>query len=106
VRDEAGQAKEEEKEGAEVMGWNSEQYEAMITELEEERDQEKARAGTFENEILRLRAALKDFAEHGLRCDLNPTMEFKNMTMLYGRMTGYLKRADENVRERARRALK
>jgi hypothetical protein len=90
VWDEAAQAKE--KEGAEVMGWDSEQYEAEIAELD-------AR-------ISKLEAALKDFAEHGLRCDLNPTMEFKNMTMLYGRMTGYLKRADENVRERARRALK
>jgi hypothetical protein len=106
VRDEVGQAKEEEKEGAEVMGWNSEQYEAMIAELEEERDQEKARAGTFENEIFRLQAALKDFAEHGLRCDLNPTIQFKDMTQVYGRMSSYLKRADENVRERARRALK
>lgn len=55
----------------------------------------------------RLRAVLRDFAEHGLRHDLNPTMRNVNATgvRVYAWFSEYMKGADAQVRERARRAL-
>lgn len=49
--------------------------------------------------------ALRDFAENGLRCDLNPTMPLNRIEDLYLAYVTYLERADANVRSRARAAL-
>lgn len=57
-------------------------------------------------EIDRLRKALTDFAEHGLRHDLNPTVRHgKDPEKLTGFFVAYLNSADELVRSRAREAL-
>lgn len=48
---------------------------------------------------------LRDFAKHGLRCDLNPTMQLTDVQQVYAAMSSYLRRQDERVRERARAAL-
>lgn len=54
-------------------------------------------------------AALKDFAEHGLRCDLNPTRLVHADNEAWAAADfwwlSYLRRADENVRTRARAVL-
>ena len=53
----------------------------------------------------RLRAALQDIADHGLRADLNPTAPMHNTGQLYDHLVGYLRRCDAGIREQARRAL-
>ncbi len=49
--------------------------------------------------------ALRDFADHGLRADLSPTMNGSNVQTVFADAYAYLRRLDESVRERARRAL-
>lgn len=57
-------------------------------------------------EVRRLRAVLEDLADHGLRADLTPTMPNANDTgALYSNFARYLRRLDETLRDRARRAL-
>ena len=51
----------------------------------------------------RLRAVLRDIADHGLRADLTPTVD--GSSDVYRQMTAYLRRLDASVRERARRVL-
>lgn len=64
-----------------------------------------------EQERERLMSALEDFRDHGLRFDLNPTVadvpQDRNeaVTFLLEQQSNYLKRADEQVRNRALRAL-
>lgn len=64
-----------------------------------------------EHERERLMSALEDFRDHGLRFDLNPTVadvpQDRNeaVTFLLEQQSNYLKRADEQVRNRALRAL-
>lgn len=52
--------------------------------------------------IAELEAALRDFAEHGLRADLNPTIRLHHQAE---DLLAYLKRLDISVRERAQDAL-
>ena len=52
-----------------------------------------------------LRTALTDFADHGLRCDLTPTMNFSDTQNLYTHFTHYLSRVNDSVRLRARESL-
>lgn len=54
---------------------------------------------------LHIEKTLKDFKEHGLRCDLTPTMMLRDVPQLYEDFTRYLRRADEQVRARASRVL-
>jgi len=57
-------------------------------------------------EVEALKAALEDFAAHGLRHDLHPTHSFNvELFQLEQWWLDYLKHADEMVRERARTAL-
>lgn len=53
----------------------------------------------------RLRLALQDFRDHGVRADLNPTMAPKGMWDAIERLYAYLRRVDKSVRERATKAL-
>lgn len=53
----------------------------------------------------RAEAALLDLAEHGLRCDLTPTMPLRDAPDTYMAMVRYLRRSDDYVRARARRGL-
>jgi len=46
----------------------------------------------------RLKKFMQDLIDHGLRCDLNPTINLDKMSESY---VGYLKRIDRNIRERA-----
>jgi len=52
-----------------------------------------------------LEHALCDFAEHGTRHDLNPSLSWDSEQGLAFAFTRYIKRMDEHVRECARRAL-
>jgi hypothetical protein len=62
-----------------------------------------------ENE--RLVAALTDLRDHGLRADLNPTMDFgvgegrATAVDMYQQMTAYLRSIDTSVRNQAAHAL-
>lgn len=56
-------------------------------------------------EVKTLRAALTDIAEHGLRADLNPTVQFGDDDHVYTQLTDYLRRCDAHIRERAQSAL-
>jgi hypothetical protein len=56
----------------------------------------------LEGENTRLRAALEDFKQFGLRHDLNPT---NGHTWDYLRWQGYMQNADSHVRARAQLAL-
>jgi hypothetical protein len=53
-----------------------------------------------------LDAGMQDFEEHGLRADLNPTMELKYIDGVcyvpVADMYAYLRRVDESVRQRAK----
>ncbi len=50
-------------------------------------------------------AVLRDFASHGVRADLTPTLNGASTEVLYAGIYAYLERIDGSVRERARRAL-
>jgi hypothetical protein len=52
-----------------------------------------------------MRNALENFADHGIRCDLNPTGNFRDVGTLYDQWTAMLRGADAYVRNLARRAL-
>ncbi len=52
-----------------------------------------------------LEAALRDFQQYGLRCDLNPTHEFGSTMTIETFWLDYIKRVDEIVRQRAKTAL-
>lgn len=49
--------------------------------------------------------ALRDFAEHGLRFDLNPTMAITTAVEVYKQWAAYARRMDQSVREAASTAL-
>lgn len=49
--------------------------------------------------------ALRDFAEHGLRADLSPTLNGASVPTVFASAYAYLHRLDESVRDRARRGL-
>lgn len=52
-------------------------------------------------ELKQLRELVQDFADHGLRFDLNPTV-FQRGVQPY---IDYIKRMDDSVRDRAKAAL-
>lgn len=54
----------------------------------------------------RLEVALRDFRDHGIRCDLNPTSEFSDAGRVYDQLVGMLRFAHQYVTETARKALK
>jgi hypothetical protein len=59
-------------------------------------------------EVARLREALEDFRDHGMRTDTNPTGMFHDcghFTLEVRTWQDYLESADAAVRERARQAL-
>ena len=57
-------------------------------------------------EIAELEKFVQDIAQHGLRADLAPTMDFSGGSFdMYQRMTAYLRRIDESLRESARKVL-
>lgn len=59
-----------------------------------------------QDEVTQLREALDDFAEHGTRSDLNPTIVvFGDFTQTVENYQRYLKQIDDSVRERAQAAL-
>jgi len=54
------------------------------------------------NEIERLRSFVNDVAEHGVRFDLNPTIDSRGADAAY---LAYIQRIDKSMRERASDAL-
>lgn len=71
-----------------------------------QRDSARGIAAQLEAENAALTEALRDFAEHGLRADLNPTMmHWNDGTAMYSALCRYIQRIDEIVRARAAAAL-
>jgi hypothetical protein len=51
-------------------------------------------------------AFVKDVAEHGLRCDLNPTISMSgDQNKVYEQLSNYLSRVDAQMRENAKAVL-
>ena len=48
---------------------------------------------------------VEDVRDHGLRCDLNPSIIFTDSQSVYSRMCNYLRAADTEMRSRAKRAI-
>lgn len=59
----------------------------------------------LQEQINVLREALEEFADHGIRCDLNPTANFSDPVAVYQSLTSMLKFADGVVRSIASTAL-
>lgn len=55
--------------------------------------------------VAELEALVTDLAGHGLRFDLNPTMQMGSVEQLYVGFANYLVRADESIRQRAAELL-
>ncbi|TDP29797.1 hypothetical protein [Nocardia ignorata] len=55
--------------------------------------------------VAELEAFVTDLAGHGLRFDLNPTMQMGDVGQLYVGFANYLVRADESIRQRAAELL-
>lgn len=71
----------------------------------ERADKNAADYSRMQAKSAKYREALSDFVENGLRFNLNPT-QFIESWELVTAFLKYIKRMDESVRERARRALK
>ena len=69
-----------------------------IKELEAARDKLAAERDEY-------RALIVDLRDHGVRHDLNPTMDCSNLNSLYTGYTGYIKGIDSTIRTRARRLI-
>ncbi|WP_043654410.1 hypothetical protein [Nocardia thailandica] len=55
--------------------------------------------------VAELEEFVTDLAGHGLRFDLNPTMQMGSVEQLYTGFAHYLVRADESIRQRAAELL-
>lgn len=75
---------------------------ARVRDLEEAFDTVGQELLAREDRVRELEAALRDMAEHGIRFDLNPTVDGRDP---HGAYTRYIGRIDASVRETARRAL-
>lgn len=87
-----------------------EQVGPLLRELDEAReyangaDAEATQWRGAAERAMRAVDVLRDIAEHGLRCDLTPTV-LSPWAGDYGWWTNYLRSADNRIRERARAAL-
>ncbi len=61
--------------------------------------------GHYMRENVRMYEALKDFADNGLRADLNPTTDGSSTEAAITHLYGYIRRLDQSVRGRAESAL-
>lgn len=67
---------------------------------------EKATSVAYRDRAERAEAALKELRDHGVRCDLNPTIaDWRSAGAVYDVLHGLLVRADRYVRDVARVAL-
>lgn len=59
------------------------------------------------NEIEALGTFVQDVADHGLRTDMHPTIivNSEDGTSMYGALTSYFQTAEDNIRERAKKAM-
>lgn len=99
AREEAAKTKERARNYAEGQKAMRDEQDRVISLMVKQRDEGWARA-------LALEAALQEIADHGIRCDLNPTINFAGDGMgVYDVMHRLLNDGDASVRRRARAAL-
>jgi hypothetical protein len=82
-------------------------YEQAVRDVDPLMSDLRAQLATVTAELDEAREALEDFAKHGLRADLNPTMPYRDECCFTTgeAFTVYLHRLDRSVRERALAAL-
>lgn len=73
--------------------------------LTAERDRARATAVDLEQQLARVVEFVEDVAKHGMRCDLHPTMDCRDVGTLYGDFSRYLRRVDDTLRSRAAAVL-